>query len=275
MQAVRGLVQQFIDGQFNRSNLAWRLFQWLLNEGTIRLGSRQRLPSVHGMYAHRLPVNGLVAKIRQAERKTIQALKSARVEQEPSVTDRLLAAMEQAIDGTEIGGITWTAKTLTDRGRRSQESEFGADFLAVFRASLPDLDIAKGFLAQAKLVEPGERFPTSEAARLKAQCAKMLAHSPASYVFLYSKQAGIFVVPAIEVLATGDCNPHELAPMPMGRFYKQHFECFVGDRGLQTADPKGLYALRDRVEARELFLLSAGGWKARPAVDQGGVQTGN
>lgn len=126
------------------------------------------------------------------------------------------------------------AKTLTDRGPGSQESQFGADFMAVFRASLPDFEVAKGFLAQSKLIEPGETFTTADAKKLKQQCEKMLEHSPASFVFLYSQQSGIVVVPAGEVLAARDCNPHELTALSMGKFYEEHFECFIGDHSIKA-----------------------------------------
>lgn len=215
------------------------------------------------MFANKKLVRGLVTKIRGVERQTLDALRAGRVEQEPALTDRLLGVMEHVLDGQTIGGVVWTAKTLTDRGKGSQESEFGADFMAVFRASLPDLNVAKGFLAQSKLVEPGQSFSAAEATRLRAQCAKMLEHSPASFVFVYSQQSGIVVVPAGEVLAARDCNPHELTALPMGKFYEQHFECFIGDHSINGADPAGLEALREKATARRLFLLSGGAWQAQ------------
>jgi hypothetical protein len=171
--------------------------------------------------------------------------------------------MEHVLNGQSIGGITWTAKSLTDRGRGSQESEFGADFMAVFRVDLRDFTIAKGFLGQSKLVEPMDSFPSAEASRLKLQCKKMLSHSPASFVFLYSQQSGIMVVPASEVIAARDCNPHELTAMPMGKFYEQHFECFIGDHSIKAADVAALEALREKFAARRLFHLAGKGLGVR------------
>ena len=208
------------------------------------------------MFANKKLVRGLVSRIRRVEKETLESLRVTRVEQEPALTDRLLGVMEHVLNGQTIGGITWAAKTLTDRGRGSQEAEFGADFMAVFRAELGEFTIAKGFLGQAKLVEPMHSFPTAEATRLRDQCEKMLSHSPASFVFLYSQQSGIMVVPACEIVAARNCNPHELTAKPMGKFYEEHFECFIGDHSLQSADAGGLAALRERVAARRLFQLA-------------------
>lgn len=211
------------------------------------------------MFLNKKLVRGLVTKIRKAERQTLDALRDGRVQQEPAVTDRLLGVMEHVLNGQSIGGVVWTAKTLTDRGKGSQESKFGADFLAVFRVSLPDFNVTKGFLGQAKLVEPGQSFSAAEADVLKSQCKKMLDHSPASFVFVYSQQSGIMVVPAGELVAARNCNPLELTALPLGKFYEQHFECFIGDHSIRSADPSGLESLRDRMMARKLFLLSGTG----------------
>lgn len=215
------------------------------------------------MFSNKKLVRSLVAKMRKVERDTLDSLRAGRVEQEPAVTDRLLGVLEHVLNRQMIGGVTWTAKTLTDRGRGSQESQFGADFMAVFRASLPDFEVAKGFLAQSKLLEPGESFSSTEAKKLKDQCERMLNYSPASFVFVYSQQSGIVVVPAGDVLAARDCNPHELTSLSMGKFYEQHFECFIGDHSIKSANPSGLEALRERAAARKLFLLSGGPWQVQ------------
>ncbi len=213
------------------------------------------------MFTNKKLIAGLVSRVRKAERQTLEALAAGRVEQEPALTDRLLGVMEHTLDGQYIAGINWTAKTLTDRGRGSQESEFGADFMAVFRVSIPGFEVAKGFMAQSKLLEPNDYFAPSDSRKLKQQCKDMLKFSPASYVFVYSQQSGIVVIPAIDVLAARDCNPHELTSLPMPKFYEQHFECFIGDHAIKSADPRGLVALRERAQARSLFILNGGPWR--------------
>ncbi|MBD1838533.1 hypothetical protein H6F78_09185 [Coleofasciculus sp. FACHB-64] len=208
------------------------------------------------MFANKKLINSLVSKIGKIEKETLAAMRDGRVEQEPAITDRLLGVMEYVLNGQTTAGVKWTVKTLTDRGRGSQESEFGADFLAALELSLDGYQVAKGFLAQSKLVEPSQTFNSNEVNRLKEQCEKMLSHSSASFVFLYSQQSGIVIVPALEVLAARDCNPHELISRPMKKFYQEHFECFIGDRDIRCATPNALEGLRTRYQARQLVFLS-------------------
>jgi hypothetical protein len=217
------------------------------------------------MFKNKKLVRGLVSKIARAERETLAALGAGRIQQEPAVTDRLLGTMEHVLNGTKIGGLTWRARTLTDRGRPSEEHEVGADFAGVFEVQTPDFNIAKGFLAQAKLVEPSETFTAAEAKRLKQQCQQMLDHSAASYVFLYSQQAGIVIVPACEVIAARACNPHELTSKTMRSFYTDHFDCFIGDLAISSADDGGLEELRRRRDAKRVILLSGTAEKTRDA----------
>ena len=208
------------------------------------------------MFANTKLISSLVSKIGKIEKETLTALRDGRVEQEQAITDRLLGVMEHVLNGETIAGVKWTVKTLTDRGRGSQESEFGADFLAALELSLDGYQVAKGFLAQSKLVEPSQAFGSNEVKRLKEQCEKMLSHCSASFVFLYSQQSGIVVVPAIEVIAARDCNPHELISRSMKKFYEEHFQCFIGDREIRSANPIALEELRNRYEARKLVVLS-------------------
>lgn len=208
------------------------------------------------MFSNQRLVNSLVKKISQVERETLDALRDGRVEQEPALTDRLLGSMEHVLNGKRVAGVRWTVKTLTDRGSGSQESVFGADFMAALELSLDGYQVAKGFLAQSKLIEPSQAFSKQEVTRLKDQCKQMLSFSPASFVFLYSQQSGIVVVPATEVLASRDCNPHELTSKKMASFYREHFECFIGDREIRKTTPQGLNELRPRYEAKRLVLLS-------------------
>lgn len=109
----------------------------------------------------------------------IESLRDGAVEQEPAFTDRMLGRMEQAVEDFRSQGIRWRAKTLTDRGRGSQESQFGADFAGVVEISLPEYQVRKGFLSQAKLLEHGELLTGTEMARLRAQCEQMLSRTSA------------------------------------------------------------------------------------------------
>jgi hypothetical protein len=218
------------------------------------------------MFKNQKLVSGVTSRINRAAKNTLNALASGRVQLEPQVTGRLLGAIEQELDGKSVGGIIWVAKTLTDRVKNSQESEFGVDFVGVISITQNDFTVRKGFLSQAKLVEPSQSFRTRESKRLKDQCEKMLGFSAASYVFLYSHQSGIRIVPATEVLGARDCNPHELTSKSIAEFFKAHFECFVGDRVIQSASPEGLADLRIQYQARAGIFI---GGKPKSAPSEG------
>jgi hypothetical protein len=76
---------------------------------------------------HYAIIRDAATHIADAANGTVEALVEGRVEQEPAFTDRMLGRIETAMEGYVTKGVRWTAKTLTDRGRNSQEREFGAD----------------------------------------------------------------------------------------------------------------------------------------------------
>lgn len=208
------------------------------------------------MFNNQKLVNRLLTKISEAEKVILEDLSNDRVEQEPAITDRLLGVMQYLLNNQTVAGVKWRAKTLTDRGRGSQESNYGADFLAALELDVQGYRVKKGFLAQAKLIEPSESFGNANFEKMREQCEKMLKHSSASYIFLYSQQSGIVVVPAIEIVGARSCNPHELTSRPMRQFYREHFECFIGDRAIQSANLQALQELSDRFDARSAIVIS-------------------
>ena len=198
-----------------------------------------------------------VAKVvSDAAEGTIEALNDRRIEQESQFTDRMLGRIEHALEGYETKGVKWRAKTLTDRGRGSQESIYGADFMGVFDISIEGYSVKKGFLAQAKLIEPDGYISPQEYNRMKEQCRDMLNLSPASFVFLYSTQL-INVVPAISVVAADPMNPHDLYSRRLNRFYEEHFASFIGDKDISTPDIRILEQLAGRYRSRSALGLLA------------------
>lgn len=172
-------------------------------------------------------------EIARAVAQVREAYSQGRVTQEPHLTDRLLGAIETRMEGYEVSGLRWSAKTLSDRGKGSEEKRYGADFVGVLNVALPSYEISKGFLAQAKLLEPDEYLTKDEWDVLVRQCARMLELSPASFVFLYST-AGVRVVPAHSVTAIGAQAPEERTPYglysrSLRTFFMHHFESFIGD----------------------------------------------
>lgn len=184
--------------------------------------------------------------------RSVGALREGRVEQEPALTDRMLGAIEESLVNFETKGIRWSAKTLTDRGRGSQESKYGADFMGVLNIAIPGFAVSKGFLAQAKLIKTGS---TVDVPKLQEQCAKMLHLSSASFVFLYGEN-GVRVIPAISVRGA-KVDLLQLYSRSAQRFFEEHFQCFVGDPAIHTASPHALEALCEQYNARTAILLQA------------------
>lgn len=188
------------------------------------------------------------SRIAEAATATVSDLREGLIEHEPNFTDRMLGRIADAMDGYRSKGLTWRAKTLTDCVPNSQESRFGADFVATLSINLPDYVVHKGFLGQAKLF--GRRpFGAKDQDRLASQCHKMLALSPASFVFVYSKQA-IRVVPAVAVTAAGRIDERANYSRSIKRFYEEHFACFIGDSDVNAPSAATLLALLERYEAR-------------------------
>jgi hypothetical protein len=204
------------------------------------------------MIAYRHAVRAAAQRIANAIDHSVAALRAGRVEQEPAMTDRMLGAIEEGLIDCHVKGIRWTAKTLTDRGPGSQESEYGADFMGVLNIELPEFTVSKGFLAQAKLIRGGS---SGDMRKLKKQCDKMLNLSPDSFVFLYGPY-GVRVVPALSVIGTS-VDPVHLYSRFAQRFFEEHLECFIGDRAIQSPTFANLKAMRDRFDARSAMLIEA------------------
>lgn len=192
-------------------------------------------------------------RIADAANHTLDEYVAGHVEHEPEFTGEMLGRMKEAMNGFVTRGVIWTAKTLTSQGPKAQENVFGADFMGVLEFDLPEYHVKKGFLAQAKRIEQGERVASREWERMVEQCKQMLAMTTEAFVFVYAR-SGIIIVPALTIAsATARCNPHDFYSRTAQRFYKDHFECFVGDQALSSADIKTL----ERLKARNALLLAA------------------
>ncbi len=165
---------------------------------------------------------------------------------EPTITGALVTRLRDALDGFMTSGIFWSARVMSSHGANTEESVYGADFLGVLNLSMPGLSVSKGFLAQAKRQEPGTKLSRAEWKRLTEQCEKMLTYSTESFVFVYSLN-GVYMVPAIKVVSCLTVEDlHTLHPQNTGPFYRNHFECFIGDRRLNSILTDSLKELKYR-----------------------------
>ena len=183
-------------------------------------------------------------KVSAASTKTVRDYAAMRLPDEPAITVALATRISDGLDRHSSGGITWSAKVLSSH---KEEPRYGADFLGLLSLRLPGYSVTKGYLAQAKRQEPGKGMSNNEWTRLQKQCEKMLNFTIESFVFIYSFN-GVFVVPALSVLACASSEDlHLLNPKPMGRFFREHLECYVGDPRINTPDLRVLDQLPFRV----------------------------
>src|SRR6267143_3378710 len=129
-----------------------------------------------------------VELIKEAEERTIKDIKAERVQTEPQITDRFLARVEDIFkERGHTDGVALEVTTLRDKGLGASEKEFGADFCGVLNVDLPNFQLSKGFLSQAKMEGKGidlqTGFPTlvtfpTGSRDLHAQVGKMLALTP-------------------------------------------------------------------------------------------------
>jgi hypothetical protein len=205
------------------------------------------------MLKYRRIIQDSARRIADAANLTVDEYILDHVEHEPEFTGEMLGRMKQAMHGYISRGVRWTAKILTSQGPKAQEKTFGADFMGVVEFDLPEYRVTKGFLAQAKRIEHDQRVTPGEWTRMVEQCKEMLAVTTECFVFIYAR-SGIIVVPALTIAsATAPTNPHEFYSRTALRFYKDHFECCVGDRAISSADIRTL----ERLRARQALYLNA------------------
>jgi hypothetical protein len=206
-----------------------------------------------------MQVKPIARAIADAADGALDAYRDGRAAEEPQVTDRILGAIEDRLRTKRIGGIEWKAKTLrTSRGTAAEEKRHGADVLGVLDIDIPEFKTKKGFLAQAKLAEPNRPFSKDDWERLVEQSKLMLARTPASFVFIYSKTEGVRVFPATAVVGLADRDIFTLYHHGPGRFFEDFIECFIGDLRLSSPDIRTLDALAEFHVKRALELIARG-----------------
>jgi hypothetical protein len=212
------------------------------------------------MLKYRHIVRSSAAIAADAANRAFESYRDERVKHEPGVTDRMLGAIEEALNGKVVKDVRWTAATLKPAsGQGAEELRHGADFIGALHFGLADYTVKKGFLAQAKLAEPGLRFSTRGWKHLQSQCQKMLELTPDSFVFCYSKTNGIRVIPAISVLGAATLELLSLYNHGISRFFEDHFSSFIGDAALGIPNVAVLDELRKRYDAERALYLGARG----------------
>ena len=72
------------------------------------------------------------SRFKRAADRAREAYREGRVEQEPAITDRMIASIEAEFNARSKDGLYWGAKTLTDRGPGAQEKNLELIFSASY-----------------------------------------------------------------------------------------------------------------------------------------------
>jgi hypothetical protein len=129
-------------------------------------------------HAFKFPAAVSQAVRRHVER-AVQSVDAARFHQEPSYTTSLLTRLEGIAYQGEHGVVKFTPAVLPDRGAKSAESRFGADFAITATISDSRIRIEKAILVQAKLgyVEDLDRQGL-ESLKLQIRKMRQIVKSP-------------------------------------------------------------------------------------------------
>ena len=169
-------------------------------------------------------VRAAAARIAEAADATCAALSEGLIRSPRVFTDRLVRRAAREVDGFRSHELRWKAQAWIDS---EAESTFVADLLGTLEVDLQDYKVRKGFLARTLLVPEGRPPNHEELEDLREACTAMLAATPASYVLIY-RQRGVIVVPASAVVGSIG-RPDRLHRRQIGRFFEEHFSCFIGD----------------------------------------------
>ena len=169
-------------------------------------------------------------------RRAIASLRARRVKREDDLTGVLKGNLDAELEG-QVGGLTWHCTILDhSSGKSAEEHEFGADLLIHVRFNARHLKYDKGILVQAKKLGVGELMSPSELVRLRQQCEDMLAHSPESFVWIYSNH-GVRCGSALSVAHSSDRDLNDKAVWTSYRFFLELFRCQIGDQNIRDSVP--------------------------------------
>jgi hypothetical protein len=168
---------------------------------------------------------------------TMKHLRRKHVYDEDDVSGFFIGSLQTIFDGTELGGVTVNASILRHRrGVAAEERRFGADLLIHVSMDTPTQTYSKGVLIQAKKSEPSDYWSARSHTELVNQCIKILAITPAAFVFNYGKDrircgAATRVAGAKVVVAPG-----YLCRWTSYRFFLELFRCPIGDPRITSAN---------------------------------------
>lgn len=140
---------------------------------------------------------------------------------------------EKSISG--VGGLQWSSSILRHRkGVAAEEKRIGADMIIHVRVDTPIQKYSKAVLVQAKRHEPGDQMSAKERNELLGQCKKMLAVTPAAFVFDYA-QGGMRCASATKIFGSANDDLFAACNWTAYRFFLELFRCPIGDPRITSA----------------------------------------
>jgi hypothetical protein len=211
-------------------------------------------------------VAGLLSK---AAEHVAQKLADGDVADEPDFSGQFCGAATAMFDVSSdiVPGVRLSARQLTSRGKGSEEKRYGADIVVALNYELPDYQVSKGMLVQAKMgrdsVRPAARSWEADIDdRLETQCRNMLAHTPASFVFLYAP-GDVTAYPAAQIIASRFDGLTSDTTYPLNTLFYDFGICWVGDTNIKATDRGSLRNALEEYNARHGLLVQASSSDAR------------
>ncbi|WP_322889992.1 MULTISPECIES: hypothetical protein [unclassified Yoonia] len=201
----------------------------------------------------------LAEKLAEATKRVERDYEEEDIGGEEDFSSQLCGRLKETLDSFQTETIVWQVETDeagTGRGtfkartlsKVSEEPFFGADLIMVIDVAGAGYEVKKGFLAQAKRLEPGKYLSTDAYNDLRKQCGDMLNVTSASYVFLYST-TGVTVVSANAVTAALNQDLWALPTYDLEILYYDFAICWIGDQRLRTTTRRSLKDLRASLDA--------------------------
>ena len=182
-------------------------------------------------------IQQVVDSVGLTTRRIVSIFKEGIVQKEDQITGALVSELAKKLSGIRIEGIEIKVRAFSLR----EEKETKADLGVLFNVRLPEYELSKAFIAQAKICRCKRSFPSyvfshdNITKSLLNQCLQMMEITPSSFVIVYTQDyhCGIRVFPAADVYALGNkisCKRlTHLYGMKLKNLFKNFLKCFIGD----------------------------------------------
>ncbi|HEY5817368.1 MAG TPA: hypothetical protein VIU14_03065 [Mesorhizobium sp.] len=157
---------------------------------------------------------------------------------EDDLTGVVVGSRDAEFSAKSVSGVTglqWSSSILRHRkGVAAEEKRIGADMIIHVEVNTPIQTYSKAVLVQAKRHEPGDQMSKKERSELLGQCKKMLAVTPAAFVFDYAK-GDMRCASASKIAGSTNDDLYAACNWTAYRFFLELFRCPIGDPNITSA----------------------------------------